>query len=636
MILSCQDAIARTIGTPFEIQLPVSREAVNKQLTFIEAGLGGVRELRAVQQGTIHHQVTIEGVKQAYAEKKRRLNILVSQRQDIPKDFYEIFHSRYHNVHITLFKLSRGFLEQEALRHKQNVKTALSLYLSALPGDQAKEKNIRQMEEKLEEYLQQISLMFPVITSTLQSVRNMLPWLRQCVDRVIIDEAGMIPVHQPFPLLLRSRKAMIVGDPFQIQPIVSQSRKTIERYDEDFFNSTVLTLEGAQRYSPGEIKTATTYHRAAGASGKAGDIGQGIKLIEHYRCHPDIVDFCNDIVSYGLTPMTQGNKSLIGHNLVAYHVDGEMAENVNGAEVEAVKKIVINLKDHGYLPQDIGVISAYKAQADRLKAVLNEQPFGLDEDSVGTVHTFQGSERRVIILSTRVCRSRDNISWFDRDPNLINVAVSRAKELFILVGNLHLLESKGVHTQKLVEHIRQRGIILEYKAPVEVTEAYASAEKSAPVYDCDHLELWGEALAQAKKELYVVVPSIGGDAASKFIAGAKLALQRGVSIVVKYGAPSDLNNELISMEETALKNLFASYTGAKLIRISGEGTNERILVCDTAFAVVGSWNWLSHVYEPACQKQEVTRDVQICQEMSFCVRDRTLIESIKEAINFSG
>ncbi|MBA2749295.1 MAG: hypothetical protein H0U45_11290, partial [Tatlockia sp.] len=43
-------------------------------------------------------------------------------------------------------------------------------------------------------------------------------------------------------------------------------------------------------------------------------------------------------------------------------------------------------------------------------------------------------------------------------PNLLNVAVSRAQELFILVGNLELLQSGG-YTEMLVEHIKQSGEI---------------------------------------------------------------------------------------------------------------------------------------------------------------------------------
>ncbi len=119
----------------------------------------------------------------------------------------------------------------------------------------------------------------------------------------------------------------------------------------------------------------------------------------------------------------------------------------------------------GYSLEDIGVISAFRLQANALeKAIIKKFPnFNRkNEKSVGTIHTFQGSEKRVIILSTKVCQPQDNVNWINKGPNLLNVAVSRAKEVFILVGNLYRLE-KGSLTRQLVEHIREHGVILEYK-----------------------------------------------------------------------------------------------------------------------------------------------------------------------------
>jgi superfamily I DNA and/or RNA helicase len=86
------------------------------------------------------------------------------------------------------------------------------------------------MAENLDEHIKYLSLIFPVITSTLPSVRNMLPWIEECVDRTIVDEAGMIDQHKTFPLLVRSRKAIIVGDPLQIEPIINLSQQRRDNY----------------------------------------------------------------------------------------------------------------------------------------------------------------------------------------------------------------------------------------------------------------------------------------------------------------------------------------------------------------------------------------------------------------------
>ena len=75
---------------------------------------------------------------------------------------------------------------------------------------------------------------------------------------------------------------------------------------------------------------------------------------------------------------------------------------------------------------------------------------------MGTVHTFQGGQKSVIILSTRQCDSKDSLWFINRRPNLLNVAVSRARELFILVGNLERLRA-GEYSKLLVEYIEQFG-----------------------------------------------------------------------------------------------------------------------------------------------------------------------------------
>jgi hypothetical protein len=69
----------------------------------------------------------------------------------------------------------------------------------------------------------------------------MLPRVSECVDRTIIDEAGMIPLHQSFPLLIRSRKAIIVGDPLQIEPVITLSDQRRDNYRQTAFIDKGLT-----------------------------------------------------------------------------------------------------------------------------------------------------------------------------------------------------------------------------------------------------------------------------------------------------------------------------------------------------------------------------------------------------------
>jgi superfamily I DNA and/or RNA helicase len=107
------------------------------------------------------------------------------------------------------------------------------------------------------------------------------------------------------------------------------------------------------------------------------------------------------------------------------------------------------------------VISPYRAQADALQSHLLERYPDLNRDSIGTVHTFQGGQKTVIVLSTRQCREIDSFRFINRRPNLLNTAVSRARELLILVGNLERLRQAGGYIGELVEHIQQYGEVRE-------------------------------------------------------------------------------------------------------------------------------------------------------------------------------
>ncbi|MGB3491942.1 MAG: AAA domain-containing protein [Elainellaceae cyanobacterium] len=637
MLNRCQSAIDQTLGTVFEITPPMDRRTLLRQIQHLEAGLNCLQELRAVRADSEQRSQAIN----YFEHECRQLEVEANEinlRLAVPlPDFYHTFHIQYHKQHQTLFELSQEFLAQEALKRKGEVKDALETYQKVLAdGTKQAKESIRAKPFVPDKLCKSLSLMFPVITCTLLSIRNMLPWVKECVDRVIVDESGMIPLHYTFPLLVRSRKSIVVGDPLQIEPIMNQTQQTLDQYFQESFINQSLTQTDYYRYSPSETDTATTYHRAAGATGEDNNIGQGIRLLEHYRCEPNIIAYCERIAKYGLIPKKAPKDSLIKSNLVAYHVDGNIKANVDQDEIVAIHEIIEHLIDRGYQTEDIGVISVFRAQAEALKDSLTKK-FPRLQGAIGTVHTFQGSERRVIILSTKVCRRQDSITWINQKPNLLNVAVSRAKELFILVGNLHRLEEErsGIYTRQLVEHIREYGLVLEYKTAEEVSSDGFASPGSSLIYDCDHLLTLEEALREVKNELFVIAPRIQGKTAQKFSQDIVSVLQRGISVTVVYGFPEQRNPSDETQEtqaERGFRELFAKYSGARLIRAKGDGTNQRILMCDDRFAVVGSWNWLSHIYLSQCEQLKVTEEAQIRRETSVRISDPNTVQEVREEI----
>lgn len=639
-VLACESAIESTFNTPFPVENPKNRSEFFQEL-------GRVRDRLAQAKDLQHVQASLKTIAEDIAktqEKKDKANTeLTALEHSLAtplEDFYASFHEQFHDKHQELFKLSRDFLTQQALQDKDNVKKALKLYLDSLSGNSKAPNTFKKNQD---EYFKAISLIFPVISCGLLSVRNMLPRVSECVDRTIIDEAGMIPLHQSFPLLVRSRQAIIVGDPLQIQPVITLSDRRRDNYCQTAFLDKGLTDIDYQRYSPEEEDKATTYHRAAGATGENGNTGNGISLIEHYRCQPSIIQYCDAIAGYKLDIKTEPVASLLERNLIAYDVEGNIHNNVNQEEVTAVCEIIHNLVTQGYSLEEIGVISAFRAQANALEVSITGEFPQFKKNSVGTIHTFQGSEKRVIILSTKVCRSQDNVSWINSRPNLLNVAVSRAKELFILVGNLYRLEKAGSFTRKLVEHIRkledrELATIVEYKSQAEMPQQQPG---NILIYDCDHLQVFREAIDRVERELLIVSPWIRGNEPKWFGTEIVSTLQKGVKITVIYGNKSSEDNDNNdSQAEQELRDLFTQHpdTGSRLIclgkelHIESRGTNERSLVCDDRFAVIGSWNWLSHPYREQCRRLSINPKVQLRRETSIKFDDPSSIAKIKAKI----
>ena len=143
-------------------------------------------------------------------------------------------------------------------------------------------------------------------------------------------------------------------------------------------------------------------------------------LREHYRCHPRIINFCNQKFYGGnLLIMTEdkGEKDVL---TAMRTVKGNHAINhYNQREIDVVMEEVLPvLKDY----DNVGIITPYNNQVD----AFNNQ---LRKGIAGTIHKYQGRENDAIIMSV----VDNQITPFADDANMLNVAVSRAKKKFCLV-----------------------------------------------------------------------------------------------------------------------------------------------------------------------------------------------------------
>lgn len=453
--------VSLTRETPYPLELILDRKHLEKLTFRVSHDLSKAYEwweYRRHQDQLRDRLTSCQEQLASLQDERRQIEHRLSSYPE--RDFHDRFYIDLHPLQVELFELSWEFLQQEAFRRKTEVIASLRNYIGVLNRDG---DHLLKFKQEWRKTYRNVSLLFPVFLSTLHSIRGLFPELKEgCIDRLIVDEAGQILPHLPIPALVRSRRAIFFGDPRQLEPVVVISDNDKESYRVTAYLQQGLTDADFDRFGP---LFASAYLRAAGSTCQEGDLGNGIILKSHYRCVPPIANFCN-IFCYGdqMVIKTNPKPSLLGPNLIAIDVRGEVSKHINAAEIERIEALIEELLAAGYYLNSaenhntIGVISPYRSHANALTGRLQSRWKKFPIDSLGTVHTFQGGQKSVIILSTRQSQQKDSLWFLNRAPNLLNVAVSRAKELFILVGNLDHL-SRGTYSKRLVDYIKESGEI---------------------------------------------------------------------------------------------------------------------------------------------------------------------------------
>ncbi|KXZ53358.1 hypothetical protein GPECTOR_7g1254 [Gonium pectorale] len=167
---------------------------------------------------------------------------------------------------------------------------------------------------------------------------------------------------------------------------------------------------------------------------------------------------------------------ILFHNLVGQDVQEASSpswHNVHEArQVKLYVQSLMSLKRNRPTGADIGVISPYRMQVQRIRAQLAAVDRAI---KVGSVEEFQGQERKVIIIST-VRSSSQHLALdakhrlgFLANPKRLNVAITRAKALLVIVGNAQILATDP-HWRRLLRFIRARGAATGQPLPAELGE----------------------------------------------------------------------------------------------------------------------------------------------------------------------
>ena len=256
-------------------------------------------------------------------------------------------------------------------------------------------------------------------------------------DLVIVDEASQCSLAAVLPLAYRAKRLAVVGDPYQLNPIVSLSAGLLQEiatqtgFDNDALRERGIHHKDGSAYSAFEFAARPQ---------------TPVLLNEHYRCHPHIARWFNRTFYKGeLTVLTDvSDTSQRDRAIYWYDVDGAVVRPATGswlnqAEAEQTVRQLRGVIESGY--KTVGVVTPFTAQAqliDQLAKRQFGQDFLDDIDFVsGTAHRLQGDERDAIVLSSVLSpgMSKSGARWIEKERNLLNVAVSRARRALVVLGH---------------------------------------------------------------------------------------------------------------------------------------------------------------------------------------------------------
>ncbi|MEK6938253.1 MAG: AAA domain-containing protein [Nanoarchaeota archaeon] len=341
------------------------------------------------------------------------------------------------------------------------------------------EKNKSTLREQLDKNREELKRSFLTQTPLyLFSTNNHSAVLRRYnlnFDLLVVDEVTQSTEPSVLIPLNQTKKIIMAGDHHQLPPTVFLKNKN---YDDE-----IDPEEEKKRIHSFQVLSKSIFERLYGFLHS--------KFIDRqYRMNPLLIDFLNQTI-YAQTPLIcdplvekycfadaifHQPLIFINHDCpeiksyVSEEFSPSRAEYHNQEEIKIVEKLVKKYLQSGVLPQDIGVISPYKAQIRELNKVLN--PLNI---MAKTIDSFQGQEKKIIILS--LVRSNLKGTATERmgflvDERRFNVAITRFQYELIIIGNAETLSSheeyydlyedkvKPLFYKQLIEYIKEKGLFV--------------------------------------------------------------------------------------------------------------------------------------------------------------------------------
>lgn len=455
-----------------------------KQRIYLEKALQNNAEQKLVNEerllAKIHYQQAEKGVieKQSVIELRSQYQSQFGYHQETTKTQVHLPVDEFEALEQDEWQIS-GFWSDEGLNQKRAelFAAALSLheawlaesmsYFSAnilavknllngqqLQGDKA-------MVEKTAQVIwQSLFMMVPVASTTFASFGSLFHCLgAKSLGWVFVDEAGQAVPQAAVGALWRAKNAVVVGDPLQIEPVFT----TPENLTDILLQASKVNVDFEVSPHKTSVQVLADKANAYGANiefeGEKIWIGSPLRV--HRRCLNPMFRIANRIAYQGKMVFGLDKKKdkptsdpwLMGESAWLHLAKGDRQEESEiQLAVDIFRQLCLQRYKEKELPP-IYIISPFKEVREQLRQKIQAnaklwQEFGVKgsewvRNNVGTVHTFQGKENSMVLLV--LGRNDKDIGKAMRlatKPNLLNVAATRAKDRFFIIGDYYVWKDK--------------------------------------------------------------------------------------------------------------------------------------------------------------------------------------------------
>jgi hypothetical protein len=375
-------------------------------------------------------------------------------RQLLSPWFTPTDHRLRDEVFAAAISLHRAFIDASAPRLRHNLAVLMKLFHRSMFTDAGR-------RELLPHLWSSLFLVVPVISTTFASVNRMLGHLpTDSLGWLLVDEAGQALPQAAVGAIDRSRRVVVVGDPAQIEPVVVIPQSLTTAICQTFGVDT--DTYAAPLASVQTLADLASSHRSQ-IEGRDGSRTVGSPLLVHRRCAEPMFGISNTIAYAGLMVHATPQRNSIVREILGpscwLDIVGPAEDKWCPEEGKQVLQMLWRLRE-AMQPTDqqpdLYIVTPYRMVAQRLRDVVEEsgvldgwvrqQPHRWVREQIGTVHTVQGREAEAVIfvLGAPLAGQSGARGWAGGRPNLLNVAVSRAKEVLYVIGNRTLWREAGV------------------------------------------------------------------------------------------------------------------------------------------------------------------------------------------------